>query len=151
VLQVQATRQQRSGGPACRCRAGLDAVTLPDQWQHRWPGHDGAVWYRLDWELDCIDPAQPIALSLYSMVLAGEVYLNQDLLWRDQHLQEPLSRSWNLPRYTLLPASALRPAEPPLDPCARPGGPDPGLGKCAWATLPPSAPGMRHSSGVSAP
>jgi uncharacterized protein YceK len=87
------------------------------------------VWYRLDWELDCIDPAQPIALSLYSMVLAGEVYLNQDLLWRDQHLPGAAVAQWNLPRYALLPASALRPAEPPLDPCARPGGPDPGLGE----------------------
>lgn len=109
VLQVQATRDS-SAAAAPPADAALDwtPVTLPDQWQRRWPDHDGAVWYRLDWQLDCIDPAQPIALSLYSMVLAGEVYLNQDLLWRDKHLQEPLSRSWNLPRYTLLPASALR-------------------------------------------
>jgi hypothetical protein len=65
------------------------------------------VWYRLDWELDCIDPAQPIALSLYSMVLAGEVYLNQDLLWRDQHLQEPLSR---MEPAALHPAAGVRAA-----------------------------------------
>ena len=88
------------------------AVTLPDQWQHRWPTHDGAVWYRIDWELPCqgIDLAQhPIAIALRSIVLAGEVYLNHDLLWRDAHLQEPLSRSWNRPRYSLIPPSTLRP------------------------------------------
>lgn len=109
VLQVQATRDgSAAAAPPPDAPLTWTPVTLPDQWQRRWPDHDGAVWYRLDWQLDCIDPAQPIALSLHSIVLAGEVYLNQDLLWRDKHLQEPLSRSWNLPRYTLLPASALR-------------------------------------------
>ncbi|MEG2817661.1 MAG: 7TM diverse intracellular signaling domain-containing protein [Comamonas sp.] len=109
-LQVQATRTHSTAPlPPVDAPLTWTPVTLPDQWQHRWPGYDGAVWYRLDWQLDCIDPAQPIALALYSIVMAGEVYINHDLLWQDQHLEEPLSRSWNLPRYTLLPASALHP------------------------------------------
>ncbi|MEG1767876.1 MAG: ATP-binding protein, partial [Comamonas sp.] len=32
------------------------------------------------------------------------------LLWRDASLQEPLSRSWNKPRYWILPEAALQPA-----------------------------------------
>lgn len=114
MLSIQAQRTQDLGPPpaypATDAQAGdWTPVQLPDAWQHRWPGYDGAVWYRIDWQLDCIDPATPIALALRSVVLAGEVYINQDLIWRDQHLQEPLSRSWNLPRYTLLPPSALHP------------------------------------------
>ncbi|KAF1022209.1 MAG: hypothetical protein GAK30_01354 [Paracidovorax wautersii] len=41
--------------------------------------------------------------------MAGEVLLNGSLLWRDQQLQEPLSRSWNMPRAWVLPLSALTP------------------------------------------
>lgn len=40
--------------------------------------------------------------------MAGEVYLNDDLLWQDRHLQEPLSRSWNLPRLLSIPDAAIR-------------------------------------------
>ena len=40
--------------------------------------------------------------------MAGEVYANDDLLWRDASQSEPLSRSWNMPRYWRLPESAMR-------------------------------------------
>ena len=42
------------------------------------------------------------------MVMAGEVYANRDPLWRDNSLSEPLSRSWNMPQYWLLPLSSLQ-------------------------------------------
>jgi hypothetical protein len=75
-------------------------VTLPDHWLDRWPGYSGAVWYRIDWQRGCAHPhatpADPVALALHSMVMAGEVFVNGDLLWRDRHLAEPLSRSWNM-------------------------------------------------------
>lgn len=110
ILSVHAQPTTGEGPPPADANAGdWTPVQLPDQWQRRWPNHDGAVWYRMDWQLDCLDAEAPIALAVDYMVMAGAVYLNQDLLWRDQHLQEPLSRSWNLPRYTLLPTSALRP------------------------------------------
>ena len=80
-------------------------VKLRDVWRERWPGYTGAAWYRIDWERSCAD--QPVALTLNSIIMAGEVFINQDLLWQDSHLQEPLSRSWNMPRYWLLPESAL--------------------------------------------
>jgi hypothetical protein len=87
-------------------------VTLPDVWTRRWPGHDGSVWYRIDWERPCgqggATAAQPIALGIDGISLAGEVYAGDDLLWRDDSLVEPLSRSWNVPRWWLLPASGLR-------------------------------------------
>ena len=85
---------------------GWQPVSLPDLWERHWPGFLGPVWYRLDWQADCSD--EPQALNIARMVMAGEVWLNDDLLWRDESLVEPLSRSWNMPRYWLLPVSVQR-------------------------------------------
>ncbi len=85
------------------------AVALPDDWSARWPGYSGSVWYRIDWQHGCGDtPAGQVALTVESIVMAGEIYLNDDLLWRDANLVEPLSRSWNMPRYWRLPQSSVR-------------------------------------------
>ncbi len=40
--------------------------------------------------------------------MAGEVYLNDNLIWRDAHMTEPLTRSWNMPRYWRLPDALLK-------------------------------------------
>ena len=90
-------------GTGVRPLDGWQAVSLPDLWQRHWPGFTGAVWYRLDWRTDC--PHELLALNIDRMVMAGEVWLNDNLLWRDESLVEPLSRSWNLPRYWLLPST----------------------------------------------
>lgn len=93
-------------GDGMRPHEGWQPVNLPDLWQRHWPGFFGPVWYRLDWQAGC--PGELLALNINRMVMAGEVWLNDDLLWRDESLVEPLSRSWNLPRYWLLPASRQR-------------------------------------------
>lgn len=40
--------------------------------------------------------------------MAGQIYINQHWLWQDQSLVEPLSRSWNMPRYWNLPTAVLQ-------------------------------------------
>ena len=90
-------------GDGLRPHEGWQLVTLPDLSQRHWPGFSGPAWYRLDWRADCQD--EPLVLNIDRMVMAAEVWLNDDLLWRDESLVEPLSRSWNLPRYWLLPLS----------------------------------------------
>ncbi|MDR3067246.1 MAG: histidine kinase [Comamonas sp.] len=87
----------------------LQWVDVPplDDWSQRWPGYDGAAWYRIDWESPC-GRDQPVALAIVNMVMAGEVFVNSELIWRDQSLVEPLSRSWNMPRYWLLPRALLK-------------------------------------------
>ena len=107
VLAVKAARSEDGARPA----QGWEPVTLPDVWTQRWPEHGGSVWYRIDWEHGCAgrDAAeQPLALGLSGMSMAGEVFINDELLWRDASLLEPLSRSWNTPRSFLLPETALR-------------------------------------------
>ena len=83
-------------------------VTLPDTWSRRWPAHGDSGWYRIDWERGCAN-GEPVALGIDGISVAGEVYNNDDLLWRDASLVEPLSRSWNVPRWWVLPESGLQP------------------------------------------
>lgn len=40
--------------------------------------------------------------------MAGAVFVNNDLLWTDRQLVEPLSRSWNTPRYLIVPPPVLK-------------------------------------------
>ncbi len=102
-------------GPDAQLMSDWQPVTLPDNWSRRWPDYDGPVWYRIDWEQGCSSPAapdrsashRPVALTIDSICMAGEVFINRDLIWRDRHLREPLSRSWAMPRYWLLPSSSL--------------------------------------------
>jgi len=115
VLGVQAARADGDARPA----HGWEKVSLPDTWTRRWPGFGGAVWYRIDWERGCAgggpvaeaaaEPAvEPVALGIDGISMAGEVFSNGELLWRDASMVEPLSRSWNMPRWWLLPESSLQ-------------------------------------------
>ena len=84
-------------------------VKLPDFWENRWKNYSGIVWYRILWSKACqTSQTEPLALNIDSINMAGEVYLNQHLIWRDKNLVEPLSRSWNMPRYWVLPNSELK-------------------------------------------
>ncbi|WP_338616072.1 ATP-binding protein [Pigmentiphaga sp. CHJ604] len=103
ISSISAARANES--PDTPPATGWEAVALPDIWSTRWPGHDGTVWYRVEWT-HC--PGQPVALFLEYLSMAGAGRLNDDPLWADASLVEPLTRSWNLPRYSLLPPSALR-------------------------------------------
>ncbi|PSJ56454.1 sensor histidine kinase [Pseudaminobacter soli (ex Li et al. 2025)] len=80
-------------------------VTLPDEWNRRHPDYDGgSIWYRIDWQCDRSGPmGGQIALLVQSVVMAGEIFVNEHLLFSDEHLTEPLSRSWNMPRRWVLP------------------------------------------------
>ncbi|HJR73233.1 MAG TPA: ATP-binding protein [Luteimonas sp.] len=88
---------------------GWTAVTLMDQWQTRWPQHDGVVWYRVRWRQD--DAHAPTGLLVDYTCMAAAIYLNGSLIAHDASLIEPLSRSWTAPRYFLLDAPLLRPGE----------------------------------------
>lgn len=88
---------------------GWVPVDLPDAWATRWPEHDGAVWYRLRFTVPENWP-HDVGLMLESITMAGAVWLDDALIWRDMSLQEPLSRAWNQPRYWLLGNASQGPA-----------------------------------------
>ncbi len=101
ILDVKAAEATADGG---RPEAGQwEHVTLPDDWNWRHSQAAHSVWYRIDWQQTCsATERQPVALLLRSIITAGEVYVNDHYLWGDEQLVEPLSRSWNMPRYWLL-------------------------------------------------
>ena len=80
-------------------------ISLPDNWSQRWPQHSGVAWYRISWQAPCAAPNTSMALYVDAISMAGAIYAEEQLLWRDAHLQEPLSRSWNRPRMLTLPPS----------------------------------------------
>ena len=104
IVSVQAAPALDGARPL----TGWVDVTLPDTWSRRWPAHGDSGWYRIDWERSCTN-GEPVALGIDGISVAGEVYNNGDLLWRDAFLVEPLSRSWNVPRWWVLPKSGLQP------------------------------------------
>ncbi|WZB72709.1 hypothetical protein WJ968_17300 [Achromobacter xylosoxidans] len=83
--------------------------------------------------------------------MAGEVYANDDLLWRDASQSEPLSRSWNMPRYWRLPESAMRDGVNTIW-GAWPASPANirGWGRCTWASPRPSNAGTSSACGATA-
>jgi hypothetical protein len=42
------------------------------------------------------------------IINTGSVFLNGDLLWTNKNLQEPVSKSWNVARYWILPISGIK-------------------------------------------
>ncbi|WP_413722446.1 sensor histidine kinase [Sodalis sp. RH24] len=88
-----------------------ETVALPDNWRLRIPAFSGIAWYRLDFHLDA-PPAQPLALYLPHLSVAGEVWLNGSLLnpgvrFNDaagRHV-EPMKES---PLYIVLPVGLFR-------------------------------------------
>ncbi len=108
---IWAARTPAGSGPEQAAPStGWERVTLPDRWQTRWPDFDGIVWYRIDWTAPCVgEAAEALGAAFTSVNMAGTIRLNEhSLLWRDQNLVEPLSRSWNMPRAFLLPPAALQ-------------------------------------------
>lgn len=111
IQSIQTALASPNGDGSQRPAHGWQPVVLPDNWALRWPAHDGAVWYRIDWSLDCTlsDIEQmPIALGIDGVSMAAEVFINSSLLWRDPSMQEPLSNNWNMPRWWLLPTATLQ-------------------------------------------
>lgn len=86
----------------------LPIAQLPDKWTKRWPDYSGTVWYKIDWISDCKSKHQPILLVVSSISMAGQIYINDDLLWQDQALVEPLSRSWYTPRKWRIPPYSMQ-------------------------------------------
>lgn len=109
IQHVFATQSSELSPP----KTGWKKVQLPDQWETRWPQYSGSVWYRIDWEYNCLATQtrqnEPIGLYIQFVNMAGQVYLNEHLLWQDHALTEPLSRSWNTPRYWVFPQNAILP------------------------------------------
>lgn len=88
---------------------GWVPVALQDNWDQRWPDHDGVVWYRVRWQQ--ADAHAPTGLLIDYICMAGAVYVNGSLVGRDRSLAEPLSRAWIAPQYYLLDAPLLKPGE----------------------------------------
>lgn len=65
------------------------------------------AWHKIQWDYQCEQQKLPVDIIISHLNMAGKVYLNDDLLWSNDSLIEPLSRSWNTPYSWTIPASAI--------------------------------------------
>ncbi len=108
ILSIKTARALHNGNKPLLSEYWVK-TTLPDNWNFKRSNSEKKVWYRIDWQQLCEDGiATPVTVVLQSIQMAGEVYVNDQQIWRDQNVTEPLSRSWNRPRYFQLPRSYLR-------------------------------------------
>lgn len=84
-------------------------VTLPDDWNLRWPGFDGVVWYRLDWNESGAKSDRGILVDYLDM--AGVISVNGAVLAQDASLVEPLTRTWHTPRFFRVASPLLHTGE----------------------------------------
>ncbi len=88
---------------------GWKQVNLPHQWEQA-GDRMLTAWYRVEWRSDCRNAEgliEPVALGINAISVAGAVYSNKDLIWSDASLIQPLSASWNMPRWWQLPRSSF--------------------------------------------
>ena len=107
-VQIHSIDSAKTASQNKRPTTGWQTVSLPDIWDKRWKNYNGGVWYKIEWEWRCKQNHtlnQPVVFAIDYLNSAGAVYLNQDLLWASQHLEEPLSKNWNIPQYWILPTS----------------------------------------------
>lgn len=111
-VQLNSINKVRTSSDLELPRQGWEPVKeLPHHWNETWPGYSGGAWYKLIWDWNCQNNSRltdPIAFSISYINSAGALFLNGDLLWRDKNLQEPLSKSWNMPRFWIMPVSGLK-------------------------------------------
>ncbi|WP_158290055.1 ATP-binding protein [Ramlibacter sp. WS9] len=83
------------------------AVALPHDWEDGFPGHSGAVWYRLHFET----PADAGLLGLYIRRACTnlEVYLNGELIGSGGLMTGPVARNCYYPQLFTPPRSLLKP------------------------------------------
>lgn len=85
-----------------------EIAKVPDTWNTRWNNYSGTAWYRLTWSYLCLEKdMQPMMLAISSINMAGQVFVNDKIVWKSKSLHEPLSREWNNPRRWVLPIGVL--------------------------------------------
>ncbi|WP_111860359.1 ATP-binding protein [Acinetobacter sp. CFCC 10889] len=112
IISTEAVKVASNTAPPPK--TGWQKITLPHNWDISWQNYTGTAWYKIIWQRHCTvssEQAQPVAFLLDRINMAGAVYSNQELLWHDASLVEPLSRSWNMPRMWTLPASSIHAGE----------------------------------------
>ena len=113
LKQIQSAKgvgEEGKGRPLAQQWQNLDRV--PDYWNDRWPNYSGTVWYKATWNFQCEAPQnQPMMLAVSFINMAGQIYINDHLLWQNKSLEEPLSRNWNMPKRWILPVGILKPGE----------------------------------------
>lgn len=113
IRTVQIAKEIRLSAIGLPIQAKWSEVkSLPDQWQERWPDYQGNVWYRIKWNYQCPKEQQnSLSLMIASISMAGQIFVNENLLWQSKSLTNPLSMHWNMPRQWIILPAGLKQGE----------------------------------------
>lgn len=116
ALQFRQALAVAAVGAAAPDWSAARIVALPDDWAATWPGHSGAVWYRLGFEAHgAAASAALFALYVERACSVLEVWLNGQRVHQGGRMSEPVSRNCQHPQRVAIPAALLRPAGNVLD------------------------------------
>ncbi|MEN9544980.1 MAG: hypothetical protein RLZZ598_1813 [Pseudomonadota bacterium] len=88
-------------------RSGWRVVALPDDWARTRPGHEGAVWYRIEFQPPPVPAGELLALLIPRSCQNAEVWLNGSRLERDGRITLPYTRNCYQSQLVTLPTGLL--------------------------------------------
>ena len=88
-------------------RNGWRVVALPDDWALTRPGHDGAAWYRIEFNPPPLPAGELLALLIPRACQNAEIWLNGSRLERDGQIRLPYTRNCYTPQLVVLPSGLL--------------------------------------------
>ncbi len=88
-------------------RNGWRVVALPDDWALTRPGHDGAAWYRAEFNPPPLPAGELLALLVPRACQNAEVWLNGSRIERDGQIRPPYTRNCYTPQLVVLPSGLL--------------------------------------------
>lgn len=88
-------------------RGGWRVVALPDDWARTRPGHEGAVWYRIEFQPPPVPAGELLALLIPRSCQNAEVWLNGSRLDRDGRITPPYTRNCYQSQLVVLPTGLL--------------------------------------------
>lgn len=109
ILQISSAKSHSRHSNTPPTQGWHNLKNLPDQWLNRWPDFHGTAWYKITFDYSCpkSNLRAPLALSIESITQTGQVFINQDLLWKDISTEEPIARNQVTPHLWSIPNSSL--------------------------------------------